>query len=578
MSLNRRGSKLTLWSALAIAAVLFASRAACSESRDDLAASWSMLDVAIPGGENGPSMIRPPAGVEVAEAVTTLESTGETIWRDRSWMEPFGSDVLITMVQSRPGGQFSINRSLHARNAKGCLMVNQVEYDRAGTPLRQLFWLADPARNIPGAMKFPPDLCPTFALDGYTMLTALDAPQPGATGVVNAQTSPWGYFQLNVKASGPRSLSVPAGTFSSLQLDSWVNLQSMYPSMPSMVARSVEALASTSRVWTDAAPPYKFIRYEGPVEGLGPKVSTELARSSVAVGQQPRAGDTNRDTYLTAGAVRTVALGGPAGLEDRLRQRGLLGGDDRVRERDMQPPQGVEIREYEQRLKSSGELMFKIRGWDEPIEGGSMHVELTSFTTGRWRAFWISPPNLRDGCKMEGLVGYNAAGRAIQGDFWRNDPALRVAGAPDFPTALFPDSAPADFFFRVLDSARVGATGTLNQQIGTFSYVGLDNWITGIERVKVPAGEFDAFKTVMRVNLRTVAPWIPGFLVPVLEPFMPKNSFYFQTAPPYRFVLSEGSPGFQAPETTTRLVRYYIAGANSGAHAAQPSNAQSASR
>ena len=82
---------------------------------------------------------------------------------------------------------------------------------------------------------------------------------------------------------------------------------------------------------------------------------------------------------------------------------------------------------------------------------------------------------------------------------------------------------------------REGAVGTLNQQITEYSYVGQDVVATSIERIKVPAGDFSALKVTAQVDIATVMPTWPRFILSVIKPVVPKN-----TASGVRIVVQSG--------------------------------------
>lgn len=152
-------------------------------------------------------------------------------------------------------------------------------------------------------------------------------------------------------------------------------------------------------------------------------------------------------------------------------------------------------------------------------------------------------------------------GRALQSAFWRNDATvLRLAGAADLPHDLYPDSVPWVAFLRVLDAPRYGAEGMIHQQITPYSYVGQEVWAAGPEQVSVPAGTFSALKVTAKVDVATVMPNWPRFVLQVIKPVIPKNTLYFEATPPYRLLKQEGMTFVGGPRVTTELIRFYIAG------------------
>ena len=77
----------------------------------------------------------------------------------------------------------------------------------------------------------------------------------------------------------------------------------------------------------------------------------------------------------------------------------------------------------------------------------------------------------------------------------------------------------------------------------------------------MPAGTFSALKVSAKVDIATVMPNWPRFVLQVIKPVIPKNTLYFEAAPPYRLLKQEGTTFVGGPEVTTELVRFYTAGA-----------------
>ena len=158
----------------------------------------------------------------------------------------------------------------------------------------------------------------------------------------------------------------------------------------------------------------------------------------------------------------------------------------------------------------------------------TIHIEVTTLSTHQFEvAFWLFP-NHRQGCTMYQWTLYDH-GRALQSAFWRNDAAvMRLAGAADLPPDLYPDSVPWVAFLRVLDAPRDGAEGKLYQQITPYSYVGQEVLAAGTEQISVPAGSFSALKVTAQVDITTVMPNWPRFVLHVIKPVVPKNTLYFR--------------------------------------------------
>jgi hypothetical protein len=243
--------------------------------------------------------------------------------------------------------------------------------------------------------------------------------------------------------------------------------------------------------------------------------------------------------------------------------RGLIGhgmiGDQSGRDI-MTPPPGTEVDETRQTENRTGEILTQAKSWNEMVDDDTIHIEVTTLSTYQFEvAFWLFP-NHRKGCTMYQWTLYDH-GRALQSAFWRNDATvLRLAGAADLPHDLYPDSVPWVAFLRVLDAPRDGAKGTLDQQITPYSYVGQEVWAKGSEQISVPAGSFSALKVTAQVDIATIMPNWPRFVLHVIKPVVPKNTLYFEATPPYRLLKQEGTTFVGGPEVTTELIRFYIAG------------------
>jgi hypothetical protein len=239
--------------------------------------------------------------------------------------------------------------------------------------------------------------------------------------------------------------------------------------------------------------------------------------------------------------------------------RGMIGEQS---DRDiMTPPPGTEVDETRQTENRTGQVLTRAKSWNEIVGDDTIHIEVTTLSAHQFEvAFWLFP-NRRKGCTMYQWTLYDHS-RPLQSAFWRNDAAvMRLAGAADLPHDLYPDSVPWMAFLRVLDAPRDGAEGSLDQQITPYSYVGQEVWASGSEQISVPAGSFAALKVIAQVDVATIMPNWPRFVLHVIKPVVPKNTLYFEATPPYRLLKQEGTTFVGGPEVTTELVRFYIAGA-----------------
>jgi hypothetical protein len=226
----------------------------------------------------------------------------------------------------------------------------------------------------------------------------------------------------------------------------------------------------------------------------------------------------------------------------------------------MTPAAGSEVSETRQTANRTGELLAQVKSWNETVADDTIHIEITTLSANQFEvAFWLFP-NHRQGCTMYQWTLYDH-GRALQSAFWRNDAmVMRLAGAADLPHDLYPDSVPWVAFLRVLDAPREGGEGSLYQQITPYSYVGQEVTARGTEQINVSAGTFTALKVTAQIDIATVMPNWPRFVLHVIKPVVPRNTIYFESTPPYRLLKQEGVTFVGGPTVTTELVRYYVVG------------------
>jgi hypothetical protein len=287
-----------------------------------------------------------------------------------------------------------------------------------------------------------------------------------------------------------------------------------------------------------------------------------LAASMALVTLWPAVGRTVGGTDVVLAPSTESSAGGAT--DAWLVSRGLIGrgmiGEQSGSEILTAPP-GTEVDETRQTENRTGEVLTRTKSWNETVGDDTIHIEVTTLSTYQFEvAFWLFPKH-RQGCTMYQWTLYDH-GRALQSEFWRNDATvLRLAGAADLPHDLYPDSVPWVAFLRVLDAPRDGAEGALHQQITPYSYVGQEVSAKGTEQISVPAGSFSALRVIAQVDIATVMPNWPRFVLHVIKPVVPKNTLYFEAQPPYRLLKQKGTNFVGGPEVTTELIRFYIAGA-----------------
>jgi hypothetical protein len=257
----------------------------------------------------------------------------------------------------------------------------------------------------------------------------------------------------------------------------------------------------------------------------------------------------------------TATSGSGSAIDAWLIERGLIGharfGDQSSRGL-MAPPSGVEVDETRQSVKQTGQVLMHLKAWNEIVGDDTVHIEVSTLPDNQYEVgFWLLPNHL-PGCTIfEWTLFEN--GRALQSRFWRSDVRPRVIGAPDLPNYLYPDAIPWMAFLRVLDAPREGAEGTLNQQITPYNYVGQDITVGRTERITVPAGSFSALKVTAQVDVATMMPNWPHFILHLIKPAVPKDTLYFESTAPFRLLKQEGPIFVGGPDVTTELMRYYIA-------------------
>jgi hypothetical protein len=230
----------------------------------------------------------------------------------------------------------------------------------------------------------------------------------------------------------------------------------------------------------------------------------------------------------------------------------------------MTPPSGVEVDETRQRVNGTGQELKQVKAWNEIVGNDTIHIEVSTLPDHQYEVGFWSLPSHGSGCTMFQWALFDN-GRALQSRFWRSDARPKLTGAPDLPTYLYPDAVPWMAFLRVLDAPNVpreGAQGTLNQQLTPYNYVGQDVTVGSVESVTVPAGSFSAFKVTAQVDVATMMPNWPRFILHIIKPAVPKDMLYFESTAPFRLLKQEGPIYIGGPEVTTELVRFYTAGAH----------------
>jgi len=254
-------------------------------------------------------------------------------------------------------------------------------------------------------------------------------------------------------------------------------------------------------------------------------------------------------------------------FEDELASRRLIGGavgDLRAGARVPDPAEGASVTEIAANLAGGGDQAARALMWEEPIAGRKTEFMVTTAPGGqRLFQYWILRPG--GGCDLYESVVFSKDGQLVTQDFWRYDrDALRITGAPDFPSDLFPNyGAPISAFYDSLGTANAGGTGTVNMAAGPYDFIVLDTWTEGYEKVDSTSGTINTIKVVMRADADSALKTWPRVFRAMAVPFFPKDYFYFNAEPPHQLVKFDGTIGYPAPRLDAQLQRTWVAGPSS---------------
>jgi hypothetical protein len=256
----------------------------------------------------------------------------------------------------------------------------------------------------------------------------------------------------------------------------------------------------------------------------------------------------------------------PAGVVRALQSRGLIGGkltEDLASGGIPAPPAGTEVEET-RAGRIGADPSTTLKDWKEPLGKDWLQIRIAKRDDGGCDvSYWVLPADSL-GCLIYVYKIYDKSGRVLRSEYWTHTNELKTASGKDFPPALYPygpdGGIPASEIFRSLNTPAQGGSGALYTQYTPEGYVILDIWVDGVEEITVPAGKFSALHVMMRPNLESFLPDWPSFALKMFEPFLPKESFYFEAQPPYRFLKFEGIPGAAGPKVRSEMERYYIAG------------------
>ena len=261
-----------------------------------------------------------------------------------------------------------------------------------------------------------------------------------------------------------------------------------------------------------------------------------------------------------------------------LRARGLVGGnltEDSSSAVIPSPPPGTEVRVYNAG-RADQPLNATMTEWEEPLGSNTLAFMIIARDGARQVTYWVLPGD-STGCIIYSYRIFDKSGHVVRSEFWRSSDLIKTAYGQDFPASLYPfgpnGGMPPGEVMRALGTPVSGASATMYTQFSPDSYVTLDVWVDGIGEITTPAGKFQAVRIKMRPNVQSFLPSWPGFVLKAFQPFLPKETFYFQSQPPYRFLAYQGVPGATGPDERTEIARFYVRGPSAGAaRAASASN------
>lgn len=286
-----------------------------------------------------------------------------------------------------------------------------------------------------------------------------------------------------------------------------------------------------------------------------PRKSAAILRSAVAI-------------MLVLACQFPAAGAGAASLSaemDILRARGLV---STTAETDTAPAAipsplpGTEVRVYKAGREDKA-LDASMIEWEERAGDDILAFLILGRDGARQVSYWLLPAD-SIGCLIYSYRIIDPSGHVIRSAFWQRTDLIKTADGGDFPVSLYPfgpnGGMPPGEVIRAIGNPQSGATATMYTQFTPDGFVILDSWVDGTEEITTTAGKFDAVRIVMRPNVRSFLPSWPGFILKTFQPFLPRETFYFEAHPPYRFLEYRGVPGASGPVMKSEIVRYYTQG------------------
>jgi hypothetical protein len=242
--------------------------------------------------------------------------------------------------------------------------------------------------------------------------------------------------------------------------------------------------------------------------------------------------------------------------------RGLPGGampNPNALQRLPLPLPGTSVSESLVMLANTREHVSTVTTWSEPLGAGLLEIQETFALSGTTTVeYWVFGSQHRR-CLVNGAATYGKERYLLSSNFWRNDRQPLFGNSPALPNDIFPSRIPPSAVWLSLNNQEPGGSGKLDSILGRYGYMTFDLWARDIERIRTPAGSFQALKVIMRVNADSVLKYWPQFLRRLAQPFFPQNVLYYDTAEPHRLVKFVGSFGYLAPEVIVEATRVYVA-------------------
>jgi hypothetical protein len=450
-------------------------------SFEDELASRSLIGGAVGDLRAGAQIPDPAEGASVTEIAANLASGGNQAARALMWEEAIAGRKIEFMVTTAPAGQRLFQYWI-LRPSGGCDFYESAVFSNDGRLVTQDFWRYDPdALRVPGAPDFPSDLFPNYGAPISAFYDSLRTAKAGGTGTVNMAAGPYDFIVLDTWTDGYEKVDSASGTINTIKVVMRADADSALKTWPRVFRAMALPFIPKDYFYFNAEPPHQLVKFSGTFGYPAPRLDAQLQRTWVA-------GPSN---------APSAAVG--ATLEDALVARGLIGGvmaDPRARLNIPQPAAGSAVDEIAMTLSSTNEPMARYRIWHEPL--GKYLLEIQEMWEARGQItlnYWVLP-NQGTGCILACVERWSRDGRLVGSNLWRNDPAtLQIPGAMDFPHDMYPTiSIPIDSFFRALESQDDDSVAKVNLQVSPYTFITLDTWKTGSERVATQAGDFTADK------------------------------------------------------------------------------------